>query len=305
MEAPQSGHFGTAAAPGGRLPPYGKPAEQPEEAWPWFNLSPLNVVIGRERNGQHGGTLSGFFGHRNPATSVVLVAALLFVAGLASVLSGISSASSVTASSLLASMSRALGSEHSVRWESQLTEVSPCGIGSSTDREDSIADAADSSGRFELVMQDQGQKGQEAIIDDDGIVYLYANAFALQRFNCFSSKLVKAIADRWSFALPSNPNYSALVSELTMPSIVKGLSWHSAKLLPKLATVFGQRAYELQTSLSGYGVHYTLDLYVRAAGAALPIEEVTISRVAVSTQVFTDWGEQFEVSQPHGAVSIP
>jgi hypothetical protein len=202
-------------------------------------------------------------------------------------------------------MSRALGSEHSVRWESQLSEVSPCGIGSSTDREDSVADAAGSSGRFELVIQDQGQEGKEVVLDDDHIVYLYADAFALQRFNCFSSSLIKAIADRWSFALPTNPNYSSLVSELTMPSIVKGLSWHSAKLLPKLATVLGQRAYELQSMVSGYGIRYTLDLYVRAVGPTLPIEEVTSSRVAVSVQAFSRWGEQVEVSQPQGAVSIP
>jgi hypothetical protein len=131
------------------------------------------------------------------------------------------------------------------------------------------------------------------------------DALASQRFNCFSATLVKVIADRWSFALPTNPNYSSLVSESTMPSIAKGLSWHSAKLLPKLATVFGQRAYELQSMVSGYGIRYTLDLYVRAVSPTLPIEEVTSSRVAVSVQAFSRWGEQVEVSQPHGAVSIP
>lgn len=226
------------------------------------------------------------------------------VAGLGS-MPGISSASSVTASSLLASMSRELAAQQSVRLEGQQTYISPCGIGSSTARVDYVTDATASSGRYEMVIQDEGQEGKEVVLDDNHIAFVYADAFALQRFNCFSSKLVKAIQDRWVFAVPTNPNYSTLVAELTMPSIVKGTSWHNGRLLPKLATVFGQRAYEVQQVTSVNGVKYTLDLYIRTVGPSLPIQVVTSSKYEVSVQAFTRWGEQVEVSEPHGAMSLP
>lgn len=129
--------------------------------------------------------------------------------------------------------------------------------------------------------------------------YVKANELALTIVFQQSAAVAQQYADKWMAYNSGGQAYVQIADTLTLGSLLHDVTPASSGAKVSTSTVKGKAVVGIQGALSGA---MSGTLYVSSTDPYLPVEEVGNAKGAVSTSVFSGWGEAVNVTAPTGAL---
>lgn len=229
----------------------------------------------------------------------VLIATL--VCGLAPALQN-ATASATKGASLLKACLGAMAKARSVHWASTTNTSDP-----STHVPVTVtitSDASQSSGSQVIVFKEGGKSGTEQVRLVNRTAYVYADTFALERFNAMTAAEARHFEDLWIAIASRSSAYGSLAAGLTVSSLRPEIDIPSPELVGTQPVVMGHKTELLDSTSKSNGALVKTELYVQSRGSPLPVEEISITPGGRTTTTFSSWGERVRVSAPPNSVPL-
>jgi hypothetical protein len=212
-----------------------------------------------------------------------LLAALLAVAAL-------------TPAQLVSSSLKAAHAQHSVHYVGTASAPS---IGSTT-----VGDAAADRGVQYVTYRAGGHTGHVTVRVVANTAYIKGDAFALTSYVGFSAAQAAKYAGKWVLIPHTSSAFKSVAAAVRLGSNIDELQLSPPFTKLGTSTMQGQRVIGIRGRETQNGITATATLYVRAAGAPLPVSEVATEGTIHASVVFSKWNERVTVSAPSGAVTL-
>jgi hypothetical protein len=165
-------------------------------------------------------------------------------------------------------------------------------------------DAAPDRGVEHVTFRKNGRTGHLTVIVSKDTAYIRGDAFALVNYEAFKPAPAAKYAGHWVRIPHSDRDYSTVSAGLRLSSVIDELTLVPVSKAAD-AMVSGERVVGLTGARkSAVAKDATVTLYARAAGAPLPVQEVTTQGNARATVTFGKWNETVNVTAPANAVPI-
>jgi hypothetical protein len=208
------------------------------------------------------------------------------------------SAQAPSPAKLLASSLAACRAQTSVEWISS---------GSLNGESGTITTSSGRTAGIQLISIKKGESTGHVTVElmnDTG--YLKGDSFALHAYMGFTSGAAKKEANRWLSLAPSNMDFSAVTAGLTVSSITSELEMTGPFTAIPESVVLGERVDGVRgLSVAQSGVPaMKSELYVRAKGLPLPVEETQVYEGHTSVVKFVKWNGSIVLEKTPGATPL-
>jgi hypothetical protein len=220
---------------------------------------------------------------------VSLLRVALVVAGAAGLLPAVS-AGADGPSARLGSAMAATHAKHSVHYVS---------VQKGTKAEITIvADAGPASGIQRITYRRGGKTGHVTVIVANRTAYLRGDAFTLQNYLGFTKADASRAANRWLLFPHTSPAYAPVAADVTFGSAMSSLVPRGRLAVVPQTTMAGRRVIGIRATIKQGSHTASTTLYVRAAGARLPVAEVVVGPTGRATLTYSRWNEPVSVRAP-------
>lgn len=167
-----------------------------------------------------------------------------------------------------------------------------------------VGDAAVDRGIQHITYRKAGRVGHVTVRVVANTAYIRGDAFTLTNYMGFSAGTAAGYAGRWLLLPHTASGFTTVAAGVRLGSTIDELKMPHALRLTGTTTLGGSRVVGVQTQFSQAGRQVTEQLYVRATGAPLPVEQRTYAGTARVVVAFSGWNEPVHLSAPAHAVPI-
>jgi hypothetical protein len=198
---------------------------------------------------------------------------------------------------LLAAAGAALRTRHSVHYVS--TQAAPQG------RVRMVGDAGESEGIQRIAFTRDGRTGHVVVVVANRTAYVRGDAFTLSRYMGIKPAAAKTFAGRWIRIPHSDRDYATVAEAVTYASTIAELRLQGPYRTGPETTVGGTRVLPVHgSSPPSGGSAPPAVLYLRAAGARLPVEERAALGSTHLSVTFSRWNERVSVRAPASSTPL-
>jgi hypothetical protein len=163
-----------------------------------------------------------------------------------------------------------------------------------------VGDAAIDRGIQRITFRKGATTGHVTVLVVADTAYVHGDAFTLMNYMGLSS----SYAGKWIRIPHSSAGFATVAEAVRLRSTIAELSMPPPLSLVTPTTVDGKRVVGIRSRFSRSGQVITETLYVRAAGAPLPVDEISRGGAVTLRVAFDSWGEPVRVSAPSHSVPL-
>jgi hypothetical protein len=169
-----------------------------------------------------------------------------------------------------------------------------------------VADVGPGQGIQRITCTCKGQLGHVTVLVTGGNAYVLGDTFGLINYMGFNADAATTYSERWVQIPPTDRNFKAVSSDVTLPSSIIDLS------LPRPLRPSPNREVKGRAVIGVTGTvpatagspALTMTLYARASGTPLPVEEDVVKGDYSGSVSFSHWNERLHIATPPDATPI-